>query len=67
MKYLKQVSKEFFNELEKLGLIDNTKNNSNAYTTCRQKKGKRKKKYVCESALRKYEYLKRKDRSNTKK
>jgi hypothetical protein len=56
---LKQVSKELFKELEQLGLIDNTKNNSNAYTTCRQKNGRRKKKYVCENVLRKYEYIMR--------
>jgi len=60
MKSLTKISKELCKELEEMGLIDYTKDNSNCYTTCRKKK------YVCDSVLRKYEYLKRKDRRNKK-
>lgn len=59
MTNLQKVSKELFEKFEELGLIDNTKDNSNAYTTCRQKNGKRKKKYVCDNVIKKYEYLMR--------
>jgi hypothetical protein len=60
MTALQKVNKELFKELEEMGLIDYTKGNSNCYTTCRKKK------YVCDNVLKKYEYLKRKDRRNKK-
>ena len=50
---MKRISKEFYKELEKLGLIDLTKNNSNCYTTCN-----RKNKYICEQVLVEYEEIK---------
>jgi DNA-binding transcriptional regulator YhcF (GntR family) len=54
---LKKISKELYKELEKLGLIDLTKNNSNCITAGITKKSKRKKKYICEAVLRRYDKI----------
>jgi hypothetical protein len=64
---LKQISKELYKELEKLNLIDTTKGFANCYTTCRNKKAGRKKKYICESVLMQYEKMIRNKNKNKNK
>lgn len=52
MNILKKISKDLFQELQEMNLIDTTKNNSNCTTTSIQKPSRRKNKYVCEFTLK---------------
>jgi hypothetical protein len=49
---LKRITKDLYQKLEKEGLINTTKHNSNTHTSLR-----RKNKYVCEQALIDYERI----------
>lgn len=54
---MKKVTQDVFQQLLKAGLIDTTQFNSNTYTSCLNKKSRRKKKYVCEQILKDFEKL----------
>ena len=57
---MKRISNDLFQELLEAGLIDTTKHNSNTYTSCRGKKSRRKRKYICEQVLIDFEKLQNK-------